>query len=784
MALQDAKTTDVAVVADQLRGYRDCLFEPEDIIEIRRLPVARSTWHKASELPKIARRLLADNRASQNIYVGANPRKKRGDKDAAGVALMRSLFVDLDGITIDEALARLQASGLPRPTLIVFSGHGVHFYWRLDEPIVAPAHWTTYQKRLIKVTGADKGIHDAPRVMRLPGFINHKEPIATAELVDCDPLRRYTLAAIEECLPDEPEPEPDEPVEIDKDVTRRALADGSAFARAMAYVENVPGCKEHGDKKNPGRNSRAFYLAATLTRDFALPEDQALKCLRQWNRRNTPKLNDAELMSCLRNGDTYGKEPVGKKLQAKPFHLTDSGNAERLAARHGDVLRYCWDAGGWRHYDGVKWNTETGEQMAQALAAETARAILADAERKEGDARKKILKWSMQSESAARVRAMLQLARDKAPIAAYRDDFDRDPFAFNCQNATIKWRDGGMEVCPHDSADMITKVAAVTYDPLATCPLWLSCVDTWMAGDAEKTDYLKRLLGSCLTGDVSARVAPFWYGAGLNGKSVCGNAMLGLLGDYGTTAPRGLLASRFNEEHPTEIASLFGVRLAVASETRPNMRLRVDLVKQMTGERTLKARHMREDYFEFQITHKTIMMTNSLPVIEDTSDSIWDRVHLLPWTVRIPPEKVDGHLIDKLAAERSGILNWLIEGACKIQTDSWLLIPPEVVKVATREYRHDQDVIGRFADDCLDFTDPEARLPVRDMRAAFNTWCDENGERAKVTSRQFNDYFKGRGFVSKNTKIDGRQKYAWHVSEGSERLAVSMVKGFLHIDNY
>ena len=103
-----------------------------------------------------------------------------------------------------------------------------------------------------------------------------------------------------------------------------------------------------------------------------------------------------------------------------------------------------------------------------------------------------------------------------------------------------------------------------------------------------------------------------FYGEGSNGKSVFLDTLSGLMGDYAAEAPPDLLVIRKREEHPTEIADLCGKRLVVASEMEEGCRLRVQLVKRLTGNARLRARFMRQDYFEFPRTHKLVLITNSL----------------------------------------------------------------------------------------------------------------------------------------------------------------------------
>ena len=181
-----------------------CVFDPDDLIEIRLIPRGEQQYVKAGEVVGLDDSLQSANAAGEHVYVGANPRKRRGGK-ASDVALARCLFVDLDDTDDDSALGRIFDAGLPTPSCTVSSGHGLHAYWRLAEPMHDLETWTTAQKFLIRVLRSDPVIHDPPRVMRLPTFTNHKQPVALCALIDADPERRHSVEALIEENPNEAE---------------------------------------------------------------------------------------------------------------------------------------------------------------------------------------------------------------------------------------------------------------------------------------------------------------------------------------------------------------------------------------------------------------------------------------------------------------------------------------------------------------------------------------------------------------------------------------------------
>lgn len=302
-----------ATSRDELTRYAACVFEPADTVEVRRLPSGKSTWHRAGELAKVAESLVRDNQHGQHVYVGANRRRVKGGTKGKDVACARCLFVDFDGIEADAAKDRWCHAGLPTPTITIASGHGVHAYWRLAEPITDMDLWSTLQKRLIALLDSDPAIHDPARIMRLPGFTNHKEPVATCRIIDNNEARIYDLNFLMPLLYS---------VITESDYMAQYQAahcytiqskkpfhnNISAFNVAKLIAGKWPGVAKGG------RNCKAFKNAAYLLKNLGLAGEQAWPILQQWNRKNRPPLSERELCQSLRNAKIYGRHPVGDEV--------------------------------------------------------------------------------------------------------------------------------------------------------------------------------------------------------------------------------------------------------------------------------------------------------------------------------------------------------------------------------------------------------------------------------------------------------------------------------------
>ena len=151
---------------------------------------------------------------------------------------------------------------------------------------------------------------------------------------------------------------------------------------------------------------------------------------------------------------------------------------------------------------------------------------------------------------------------------------------------------------------------------------------------------------------------------------------------------------------------------------------------------------MRENYYEFQRTHKTILQTNNKPRINENSEAVWRRVQLIPFNVIIPDDKKDTELPRKLKAEASGILNWLIRGCLDWQRQG--LGEPLEVKHATDAYREESDPLREFLEErCVE--SPGAWTATGDLYAAYSRWCESSAERP-MRKNQFGEELVRSGY--------------------------------------
>ena len=426
-----------------------------------------------------------------------------------------------------------------------------------------------------------------------------------------------------------------------------------------------------------------------------------------------------------------------------PLPLSDYTNALAFVREHGQDLRYCEQWGKWLVWSTTHWRYDQHAPVMQKAKA-TIRRLLRETPDLDEDGMAAWMSHIKRSLSTAALNAMVASAQNEPGIPIAVADLNHHHWLLPCPNGTLDLRTGHM-LTP-EREHFLTECIAVAYDAKALCPRWETFLWRIMGGtttpdtpemsanaleDRERADtrarkmitYLQRVLGQCLTGDVREQDLYVFFGTGANGKSTLINTILTILARYAMKGTAELLMETRNDRHPTERADLFGRRLVATIETQQAGRLNEVFIKEATGGDPIRARRMREDFWEFLPTHKIILATNHKPEIRGTDRAIWRRIKLVPFTVTITDEDQDTTLPEQLHQELPGILAWMVRGCLAWQQDG--LQTPEEVLVATDAYQKEQDVFQDFLDtECSRL--PAARCSAADLYATYERWCADN----------------------------------------------------------
>lgn len=414
-----------------------------------------------------------------------------------------------------------------------------------------------------------------------------------------------------------------------------------------------------------------------------------------------------------------------EKMRAYTFD--DMGNAERFVDLFGENVRYCYTEKKWYFYNSMRWSVDNlgvilrmADKCVEAMKAEAKLYLQAD-EESGGDMAKAFEKHIKSSRSNKSKKAMLNEIEHHLPILPIQ--MDRYKMALNTPSGIINLKNG--DVKAHNPEYYFTKITSVDCAEAADCPRWLAFLNDIFAGDKDLIRYIQKAVGYSLTGSTAEQCAFFLYGTGRNGKSTFIDVIRDVFGDYAANIQPETIMVKSSQSNAinSDIARLKGARLVTSVEPNEGVRLNEGLLKQLTGDDTVTARKLYSEEFEFKPEFKLWMATNHKPIIRGTDTGIWRRIHMIPFDVQIPEDKVDKNLTHKLKAEMTGIFKWCIDGCLMWQREG-LQMPAAVLK-SVREYRREMDVISAFIEDKCTL---EGTVQASTLYAAYVSWADSNNE--------------------------------------------------------
>jgi predicted transcriptional regulator len=221
-------------------------------------------------------------------------------------------------IKIEESFNRFK---MPQPSATVFSGNGYHFYWFLKE---AATDTQELLKSLATLLGADPKATDNARIMRVPETINIKYGKSRkCELLDINEALIYDISVFEKITNVKANQKPQKGLE-------------------KPYITEKPCINMMLDGVEQGQRNFALFRIMADLQDKAFSCEQARSILYEWNKRNNPRLDNAEFIRAfsyywtgLKNGTHFvtckpQNPETGTKLskycifeECKSYHQND-----------------------------------------------------------------------------------------------------------------------------------------------------------------------------------------------------------------------------------------------------------------------------------------------------------------------------------------------------------------------------------------------------------------------------------------------------------------------------
>lgn len=346
----------------------------------------------------------------------------------------------------------------------------------------------------------------------------------------------------------------------------------------------------------------------------------------------------------------------------------------------------------------------------------------------------------------------------------FEQRLDSKPFLLGVQNGVVDLHTGTLRERRDD--DCIYRLIPIDYDPDADSSFMQSTVHQIMAEDDEMTEFLQKLLGYAITGEVSEEIFPVFTAGERNGKGVLMQLLSTVMGDFFRDMNKGLIVEHRMSNGDAERAKLLGSRIAVFNELAEGEKLLASEVQILSGGDGIPAKQLYKNPITIQPRHLCILATNHMPELNEVIPALMERMLCIPFPVTfrdLEPEEMPTRFLrqrrndlkEALRNNISGVLKWLVEGARKwYETRDLKRNAPQKVKAFSRAYFFEQDRLAAFIQHRCERHE-SFKVSSSQFLNELNDWLAADGHR-KMSAKSICAQMKAKGISKEQKWVDGK----------------------------
>lgn len=320
-----------------------------------------------------------------------------------------------------------------------------------------------------------------------------------------------------------------------------------------------------------------------------------------------------------------------------------------------------------------------------------------------------------------------------------QDELNADESIINFQNGLLRISAEETLLEPHDPEVISTiQIPCRWQDSPTQTPVFDAYLNTLTNGDEEVQRLLLEFIGACVSNIKGWRMKKvlFLVGEGDTGKSQLKSLVERLLG-RGNFIGIDLkeIESRFGT------GAIYGTRLAGSSDMSFLSVDELKTFKKMTGGDSLFAEFKGQQAFEFTYNGLLWFCMNRLPKFGgDDGKWVYDRIMVVECQNVIPSEDQDKELLDKMYAEREGIVFKAVKALQTVIANGYRFSEPESISAAREQYQRENNTVISFYEECMcereggKITDA---CTTGKIYKVYKEWCRDNNNGFAKTYKEF-----------------------------------------------
>lgn len=356
-----------------------------------------------------------------------------------------------------------------------------------------------------------------------------------------------------------------------------------------------------------------------------------------------------------------------------------------------------------------------------------------------------------------------------------QDDLNSDESVINFQNGLLRVTEDELTLLPHSPEVLSTiQLPCCWYDHEIPTPVFDRYMETLTNGNAEVKQLLLEFMGMAISNVQGWRTKKslFLVGDGNTGKSQLKSLTERLLGKGNFI---GIDLSEIEARFGT--GAIYGKRLAGSSDMSFMSISELKTFKRISGGDSLYMEFKGQQPFEATFHGLLWFCMNKLPKFSgDTGRWVFERILVVDCPNVIPPEKQDKQLLDKMYAEKEGIVQKCVVALQAVIKNGYKFIEPECVLAARAAYQETNSTVITFFEECM-CPWPEGKIggssiTTGTIHKVYLQWCKVNNNGYAKSAKEFRDELSahlGTTFPEMTTRQHGNTYYKdWTLTEDAQ----------------
>ena len=356
-----------------------------------------------------------------------------------------------------------------------------------------------------------------------------------------------------------------------------------------------------------------------------------------------------------------------------------------------------------------------------------------------------------------------------------QDDLNADETVINFQNGLLKVTDNSAMLLPH-SPDVLSTIQLPckwSEEEIPT-PVFDKYLDTLANHDAGVRQLLLEFMGVAISNVQGWRTkkALFLVGDGNTGKSQLKSLTERLLGRGNFI---GIDLSEIEARFGT--GAIYGKRLAGSSDMSFMSISELKTFKRITGGDSIFMEFKGQQPFESTFGGVLWFCMNKLPKFSgDTGRWVYDRIMIVDCLNVIPLDQQDKQLLDKMYAEKEGIVRKCVKALQTVIQNGYRFTEPESVLAARAAYQETNSTVITFFEECM-CPWPEGKIggstiTTGTIHKVYLQWCRANNNGYAKSAKEFRDELAahhGTTFAEMTTRCHGNTYYKeWTLTDDAQ----------------